>query len=161
MKKSWSWHWEMDWLQDAKFCGENSVVLSVGVSQFILWTGTELPGKCSCPWCNLPVLQSQAEAPKYSCLGLHLVPTAVLGWAVPEHRPGREAAVKNSSGCKSVLLWITSVGPGCRGRRQHSARVMDWDTDWGATKRQKNDECVPKLLELWVHTQTCVWLFPL
>lgn len=64
------------------------------------------------------------------------IPPGCCGRAVSEHLPGRET-VNNTS---------------ARPRLQ----VVDWDADWRGTKGQKNDECLPKLFELWLYTQTCV-----
>lgn len=160
MKKSRSWHWNMDWLQDAKFSGENSCwcFMSVVCCLLWLWTVTELSGKCRCPRWNLLALQSRAEGPIYYRLHLHSLgncSSALLGlgcvWTPPRER-----------GCFPPALNNTSVWPGPgRGRRQHRARVIGWDTDWRGTKGQNNYECIPKLFEFWLYTQTCVWLFPL
>lgn len=64
---------------------------------------------------------------------------------------------RREGGYFSCALNNTSVWPRPgRGRKQHGARVIDWDADGGVRKGQKKYISVQKLFELWLYTQTCV-----
>lgn len=130
MKKSWSWHWEckMQWGEQC-WC-----FVWVECCLFWLWTGTEVLGKCSCPWWNLLTLQSQAGASIYHRLDLHFFgncSSGLLGLgcvrAAPREGVWVPPVLKNTSACPGLG----------RGRRQHSAGVTDWDADWRVQKDRK------------------------
>lgn len=95
MKKSRSWHWNMDWLQDAKFSGENSagvlcqwcaVYYGCGQSLSSLASADALGETCSLCKAGQRVPFTTACI----CTSLANAALACWGWAVSEHLPGSE-----------------------------------------------------------------------